>query len=97
VGFGAFEFRLLDQKSANNPVDDLQDGREQLGMCGEEATKQDSKRQQPLAHRHPGNDVIDQVGGGLGHAPGATPRAEATLLTRKGDELLMATVGATQA
>ncbi len=84
-------------KAANDPVDDSQDGREQLGMCGEEATKRDRKREHPLAHRHPGDDVIDQVGGGLGHAPGATARAEATLLTRKGDELLMGTVGATQA
>jgi hypothetical protein len=40
--------------------------------------------------------VIDQVGGRLGHAPGATARAEATLFTRKSDELFMTTVGATQ-
>jgi hypothetical protein len=36
--FSAFESRLLDQKCRNDPVDDLQDGCEQIGMCGEELT-----------------------------------------------------------
>ena len=31
VGFGALEPPLLDQKCGNDPVDDSQDGREQLG------------------------------------------------------------------
>ena len=31
-GFGALESRLLDQKCRNDPVDDLQDGREQVRM-----------------------------------------------------------------
>ena len=59
VGFGALESGLLDQKCGNDPVDDSQDGREQLGMCSEEPTKRDRKREHPLAHRHPRNDVID--------------------------------------
>ncbi len=67
LGFGAFESRWLDQKCGNDPVDDLQDGREQLRMCSEEPTKRDRKREHPLAHRHPGDDVLDQVGGGLRH------------------------------
>ncbi len=32
VGLGAFESRLFDQKRRNDPVDDLQDRREQMGM-----------------------------------------------------------------
>ena len=70
-GFGALESRLLDQKCRNDPVDDLQDGREQVRMCSEETTKRDRKREHSLAHRHPRDDVIDQVGGGFCHAPGA--------------------------
>jgi len=66
-------------------------------MSSEQQAKQDRKREHPLAHRHPGDDVIDQVGGGLRHAPGATARAEAATLATEGHELLMATVGATQA
>lgn len=48
LGLGALATRL---KCGNDPVDDLQDGGEQLGMCCEEATKRDRKRQHPFAHR----------------------------------------------
>ena len=41
--------------------------------------------------------MIDQVGDGLHHAPGATARAEAATLATEGHELFMGTVGATQA
>ena len=51
VGFGALEFGLLDQKVSNDAVDDLQDGREQLGMRSEQQAKRDRKREHPLAHR----------------------------------------------
>ena len=57
-------------------MDDLQDGREQLEMCSEQQAKRDRKREHPLPHRHLGDDVIDQVGGCLRHASGATARAE---------------------
>ncbi len=33
LGLGALEPRLLDQKCGNEPVDDLQDGDEQLGTA----------------------------------------------------------------
>jgi hypothetical protein len=35
VGCATFQSRLLDQKAGDDPVDDLQQGREQLGMRGE--------------------------------------------------------------
>jgi hypothetical protein len=38
-GFDAFESGLLDQKCGNDPVDDLQDGREQLRMRSEQQAK----------------------------------------------------------
>jgi hypothetical protein len=43
---------LLDQKSGNDPVDDLQDRGEELGMCSEQKAKRDRKREHPLSHRH---------------------------------------------
>jgi hypothetical protein len=55
---GAFESRLFDQKRGNDPVDDLQHGGQQMGMCGKQQAQRDRKRQHPLAHRHPGDDVI---------------------------------------
>jgi hypothetical protein len=84
-------------KCGNDAVDDLQDGREQLGMRSEQQAKRDRKREHPLPHRHPGDDVIDQVGGRLRHAPGATARTEAAPLATKGHEPLMGAVGAAQA
>jgi hypothetical protein len=29
-----------------------------MGMCGKQQAQRDRKRQHPLAHRHPGDDVI---------------------------------------
>ena len=47
-------------------------------MGGEQDAQRDRKRQYPLAHRHARDEVIDQVGGGLCHAPppheGQNPR-----------------------
>jgi len=40
----------------------------------------------PLAHRHPREDVLDQVGGGLGHAAGATRRPQAAALAGERDQ-----------
>ena len=66
-------------------------------MCSEQQAQRDRKREHPLPHRHPGNDVIDQVGGRLRHAAGTAGGTKATLLTGEGDELLMGAVSATQA
>ena len=65
-------------------------------MCSEEQAKRDRKREHPLPHRHAGEDVIDQVGGCLRHAPGAAGGAKPPPLAGKGDELLMGPVCATQ-
>ena len=46
-------------------MDNLQHGRKQLRLGGEEISKGARKRQHPLAHRYPENDVLDQVGHGL--------------------------------
>jgi hypothetical protein len=51
---------LLDQKARNDPVGDLQDGREQLRMCSEQQAKRDRKRE----HRVPAGEAADAAGGG---------------------------------
>jgi hypothetical protein len=43
VGLGVFESRLLDQKCRNDPVDDLQDRGEELGMCSEQQAQRDRR------------------------------------------------------
>ena len=43
VSLRTFQSRLLDQKSGNDPVDDLQHRREQMRMSGEEDAQRDPK------------------------------------------------------
>ena len=66
-------------------------------MGGEEDAKRDRKREHPLPHRHPRDDVIDQAGSGLRHAPGAALGAKPVSLTGKRDQLLIGAPGAAQA
>ena len=96
-GLGAFESRLLDQKCRYHPVDDLQDRREELGMGSEQNAQWDRRREHPLPLPSPGDDVIDQVGGCFRHASRSAGGAKATPLATEGHELLIGTVGATQA
>ena len=49
-------------------------GREQVGMGGEQKAQWDRKRDHSLPHRHPGDDVIDQVHGRCCH--GRVPQLE---------------------
>ena len=53
------------------------------------AAKLERERENPLAHRHLGEDAVDEVGGGVGHASAAA-RADASTLARKGDEEIVA-------
>ena len=89
VGCATFEPRLPDHKARDDPVDDAQHRREQLGVHGEEDAKPDRKRQHPLPDRHVRDDLIDQVRGALNHAPGAARGAKSATLAGKRDQLLM--------
>ncbi len=60
----------IQQMARNHALHHLQHRRDQLGLRGQQQTQRDGQREHPLAHRHVRNDVIDQVGGGLRHAPG---------------------------
>ena len=71
VGLGCLEARLTEQVPRHHAVHHLQHGRQQLGLCGQQQAQGDGQRQNPLAHRHVGNDVVDQVRRRLRHAPGA--------------------------
>lgn len=62
VGFAAFECRLFEQKLGNDALNDLQYRGEQLRMVGEQYAQRNRKRQHPLAHWHPWDDIIHQVG-----------------------------------
>ena len=66
------------------------------GVSSEQDAQRDRKRQHPLAHRHARDDMIDQVGGSLCHAPRPARGAKPSPLARKGYELLMAAVPTAQ-
>ena len=57
-----------------------------LGVVREEEPERVGDAQHPLAHGSLGEDLIDEVGGALGHAPRAAARAEAASLAAEGDE-----------
>ena len=48
----------------------------------------DRHRDDPLARRDPGNDPLDQVGRGLGHAPPGTRRTKPPPLAAEGQQQL---------
>jgi hypothetical protein len=46
------------------------------------------QRQDPLPHRHPGQHLVDEIGGAFGHPPAATAWAEPAPLAGEGQEAL---------
>ncbi len=56
---------LFEQERGNRTVNDLQYRREQFWMDFDETAQGNRERQHPLAHRHLGDDMIDQMGGGI--------------------------------
>ena len=97
VGLVGFEPGLIEQEARDDAVHHLQHWRHQLGLCGQQQAQRDGQRQHPLAHGHARNDVIDQVGSRLRHAPGAARRAKASALAAEGNQLVVAAVAAAQA
>ena len=71
VSLVGLETRLPEQVARDHAVHDLQHGRHQLGLCGQQQAKRDRKRQNPLAHRHVRDDVVHQVRRRLRHSASA--------------------------
>ena len=67
-----------------------------LGLCGQKQAQRDRQRQNPLAHRPMGDDVVRWVSGGLCHAPRTARRAKAAPLAAEGDQFVVVTVAAAQ-
>ena len=96
VSLGAFESRLLDQKGGNDAVNALQHWREQIGMGGEEDTQRNWKREHPLPHWHPWDDIVDQVRSALCHTPCPAGGAKPAPLAGEGQQLLVAALTTAQ-
>lgn len=74
----------------------LQHRRYQLGLRGQPYAQRYRQRQHPLPHRHVGDDVVDQVGGGLRHPPSTASRAESAPLAAERQQLVVAALPAAQ-
>ncbi len=73
-----------------SPEQDVEDGAGGLGPVVEEGPEAFGDREDELANRYVGEDVVHQVSGGLGHALGVTGGASATALAGKGHEEVVA-------
>jgi len=82
-------------------VYDLQHGRYQLGLRGQQQAQRDGQpnlaNPYPLAQRHTRDDVVEQMGRRLGHAPGPARRAKPTVLAAERYKLVVAAVVAVAA
>ena len=67
--FVALEPRVVQQMPFNHQLQHLQHRRDQLGLRGQQHAQRNRQRQQALAHRHVGDDVVHQVRCRLRHAP----------------------------
>ena len=76
------------------PQEDVEDGAGGPRPVVEEGAEALGDGEHPLAHGHVGEDVVHQVGGGLGHALGVAGGAGAPALAGERDEEVVATGGA---
>lgn len=68
----------------------MQHGTERPGLALQVPAQALGHREDPLAHRQRRKDVVDQVRGGLDHAPGGAGRTETSALAGEGDQKVMA-------
>ena len=61
----------------------------QFGMNRKETSQWNRERQHPRVRRHLGDDLVDQMGGGFGHAPPAARGENVLPLGREGHQLLL--------
>ena len=79
------------------PQEGAEDFARESRVIGAPITKRIWKREHPLADRDFGQNAVDEVCRGLGHAVAATTRAKAPAFAREGDEAVEAAIVAVQA
>jgi hypothetical protein len=86
--------RASAQMGLDHPQEDVQHGRDRLWLTFQVPAQPLGYRQHPLAHRQGREDPIDQVGGGLGHAPSVARGADAAPLAGEGHQEIVSARGA---
>jgi len=82
---------------SNGAADDGMDLGGQLSGGRHPVAQGNGHRDDPLTRRHPGDDLLDEMGGLLGHAPGGTRGAKAALFATEGEQHLVWAAVTTQA
>ena len=89
LGLGLGQAGLVNHEGREGAVDHLQHRRKQLRLGGKQMPQWDGKGYHPLAHGHARDDLLNQMGRGLGHASGATRRANPSAFTGERHQLFM--------
>ena len=76
----------FDQLLLNHPQQDVQNRTDRRRIRLEEVTQTFRQRQHPLAHRQGRKHMIDEMRGGLRHAPSIAGRTNAASFAGEGDE-----------
>ena len=71
MAFVGLEPGAVQQMAAEHALDHLQHRGDQLGLRGQQQAQRDRQGQHSLPYWHVWNDLVDQVGRGLRHAPRA--------------------------
>ena len=82
--------RPAPERGEEGADEEAQDRRRELRVEGEPVAKREGEGEDPLPDGHPGQNRLDQMGGGVGHPPAAAGGAEAAPLAGKGDEAIPA-------
>ena len=80
----------LFQPAQHHAHEDAAHAGAQARVVGQQEAHAVGEGEHPLAHGHARQDVVDQVGGGVGHATGPAGGAESTALAGEGDQLVLA-------
>ena len=83
------------QRCEQSPEEEVQDLAGEGGVVGHAVAEREGEREHPLAHGDLGKNAVDEMGGGVGHAPSGTGGTEASL-TREGDQTVVAAFVAVQ-
>ena|SRR5579872_4872366 len=84
---GALRTRAVGRERGLN--EDAGQGGERVGLEGGKPAQLERQRQDVLAHRHVGQDPVDQVRRAVGHAPARAARADRPAVTREGNEQIV--------
>ena len=80
------DLRLTSVPASHHAEKHCQYLRDPLAVVGEAVEHLVRKAEHPLAHGHPGQHLVDQARGRIGHAPAAAGRAEPSLLAGNGND-----------